>query len=148
MNPDLVQVKIAEGMVFWNHALDCCWAQYERKRFFVLEHPVGASSWQKPRTKELRAAPGVWSCVFDMCCFGMKTPITGQPMRKRTRVLTNSPAIVHALRNQICKPGTHQHRIIEGSEGDVKLSRHAQCWPPALCQALVSAMADEMATGD
>ena len=140
LSPEQVRKIIDEGMVYWNHALDCCWAQYEQHRFFVLEHPMGASSWQMPRTRELMAADGVWSCVFDMCCFGLQTPITGQPMRKRTRILTNSAAIRAALQNRRCKPGTHVHRIIEGSEGGIKLARHAQCWPPALCEALVSAM--------
>ena len=53
---------------------------------------------------------------FDQCQFGLVSLETKTPVKKRTRVMTNSPELLKALDGYFC-PGDHPHQIISGSEG-------------------------------
>ena len=59
-------------------------------------------------------------------------------MRKRTRILTNMPALVRLLRD-VQYDGAHPHQVIQGSEGGCKRSTWAQCYLVGLVNILVKA---------
>lgn len=85
--------------------------------------------------------PGVRAAVFDQCMLGLVSPVDRIPMKKATKVLTNSNLLFEALDGKTCC-GTHQHTVIQGSEGGQKRSQAAQVYPPemvrVICQALRS----------
>ena len=70
--------------------------------------------------------------------------MTKIPLRKKTTFLTN---ILHVYDTFHCKfcdgscngPNT-QHGIIQGSEGGIKRSTHAQEYPPELVKAVVKSI--------
>ena len=75
-----------------------------------------------------------------VCNFGATisaAEVHHSPVRKRTRLLTNSVRVVNAFRNHMCQ-NDHIHQILEGVEGGIKRNLYAQRYPPDLVDALVS----------
>ena len=77
---------------------------------------------------------------FDMCQFGLVSPVSKKPLKKRTKYMTNCPEVFDLLDQRFCD-GSHEHQTIEGSEGGVKISYHAQHYPEpfvlAVCQGVM-----------
>jgi len=142
MNPAEIRRRWSEALILWNFALQLAWFQLQHMGIFVLEHPTGASSWRLPETVALLNQPGVFLVSFHQCRFGLKAPISGQPIRKSTRLLTNSKLIKHRFDRKFCQCST-PHRTIEGSEGPYKLSKYCEVYPPELCEELAKALAIE-----
>ena len=61
-------------------------------------------------------------------------------MIKRTRLMTNSKALVQCFSGLMCDK-THVHCEIKGSEGGIKLSRYAQIYPMEMCERIARAVA-------
>ena len=118
-------------------------AQTGEGRHFHLEQPKEAGSWQE------NALDGVLKHTvlseFDQCRLGLKDPELGMPLKKATRVATNSRRMLAALDGRKCDQG-HEHRPIEGSVrqgkmgGTVKLSRWAERYPPAMATKIARAV--------
>ena len=82
--------------------------------------------------------PGVQTVAFDMCACGMVSPL-GEPIRKRTKLMTNHPGLATEIsKYQCCKK--HKHRAIEGSQLGHSLSKWAQVYPDGLVIVLAKAM--------
>ena len=79
---------------------------------------------------------------FDMCYFGLKSAVTKTPMKKRTKVMTNSQCVFQSLHGKYCR-GDHQHVAIQGSEGGKKRSAAAQEYPKDFCLAVCQALLAE-----
>jgi len=122
------------GMALLEHACMAAQTQIDTNNFFVLEHPVNATSWRQPIVKDLMNQKSVKSVVFDQCCFGAKTKVAGKPVRKRTRLLTNSEVVLSLFKNRICKVG-HIHQHLQGREGGSRRTEWAQIYPAPLCAA-------------
>ena len=104
-------------------------------RFFVFEHPAGASSWEQACVQEVMALPGVQRVLIDMCRFGFVSKGARKPMRKRTYILTNAPPVVKALQGCLCDR-SHEHQVVQGMEGGGRCSVRAQVYPVAFCKVL------------
>ena len=91
--------KWDEGMLFLDHCMQCTKIQINNGNFFAFEHPSRASSWKCDTVQEVRNLPGVLVQDFDQCMLGLTSPVLNMPMRKRTRVMTNSPVL---LGNKFC----------------------------------------------
>ena len=73
-----------------------CELQHRAGRYFVHEHPLGASSWQENCITLLVRKIGARMTNLDQCMFGLTTTTpTGErmPAKKPTRLLSNMPAI-------------------------------------------------------
>ena len=75
MPADKVVALWAQGMLFLEHAMQCCRVQHSRNRYFCFEHPEKASSWKQSAVAEVRELPGVMAIKFDQCMVGLKSPI-------------------------------------------------------------------------
>ena len=126
------------GMVFLKHSMHAAQNQVAGHRFFAFEHPASASSWKQPCVQAVQSLPGVETVVFDQCMLGLKSKVNGIPMRKRTRIMTNSRELIKLLSGKCCDR-THAHECIQGSEGGVKRSVWAQVYPPGLVQIIAEA---------
>lgn len=110
---------------------------------FIHEHPETASSWKRPSVQELIHL-GACKSSFDMCRFGMVSPKTNMPLKKGTTLLSNVSQVQVAFHRKrcVCHPifdiggKMVKHRTIQGSDHGVRLSRHAQKYPPILCRTL------------
>lgn len=138
MTAEQYQSRWDEGMRYLGHAMDCAQEQHRRGRHFAFEHPARASSWKTVVVRRILALPGVGVAQFDQCMLGLKSKVYQLPMRKRTKIMTNSVALERWLGLVKCD-GRHTHQTIQGCEGGVRRSVWAQCYPPGLVKLLVDA---------
>ena len=84
--------------------------QMRKGRYFVFEHPAGASSWNEPCVQRLLKLPGVKVTEADQCHFGVVIPDPNgndKPALKPTRFASNSWLLLEEL-NRRC-PRDHEH---------------------------------------
>ena len=130
---------MTKGMIHLTHAMECCHCQHRARRFFAFEHPYNASSWEQDVVKNVARLPGVETVIFDQCMLGLVSPVRRIPIRKRTKIMTNNHVLAAALRGIKCDR-SHAHQRVEGAEGGVRMSLHAQKYPEALCRIIARAV--------
>ena len=113
--------------------------QLMKSRYFIFEHPYRATSWERDNIAEIMQMEKVAWVEFDQCMLGLCTPIRKHFMKKRTRILTNMPVLIEALRPVQCDK-SHTHASIQGNEGPHKRSRASQKYPPQMCELLAKAV--------
>ena len=99
---------------------------------------VRHASWMQPCVERVQRLPGVMTIVIDQCMVGLRSKVDGVPMRKRTKIMTNSRHLVHLLAGRRCDR-QHEHRVIEGSEGGCSRAKWAQRYPRQFCEIVVLA---------
>lgn len=139
--PDVWAVRLGEATEHIEFSMRAARKQIERKKRFAYEHPWKASSSKLPCVESVRDSPSVMTIDFDMCACGMKSPMN-EPIRKRTRIMTNSTSLVAQLRRRQC-PRNHTHRQIKGSQLGHSLSRWCQVYPEDLANILASCLDDD-----
>ncbi len=140
MARDVFASKWAEGMVYLTHSMDAAWRQFAEGRFFAFEHPARASSWRQRCVMDVAALPGVHTVTFDQCMLGLTSKVSKKPMRKRTKIMTNSLHLVSMLQGKMCDK-CHCHQMIHGTEGGMRRSTWAQIYPPPMVELLAKAAA-------
>ena len=133
MSAAAAQAKRAEGIAHLTFAVDCALTQHLAGRVFLLEHPAAVTSRQ---TRELQDLGSCAGAVFDQCMTGLVSPCSRTPMRKRTKLMSNSKHFAEALRGSMCDQ-SHLHQLIQGSEGGIRLSVWCQCYPAPMVNLLV-----------
>ena len=106
---DVWQDRWEQGMVHLCHAMLCARTQILREAFFAFEHPARASSWEQPVVKHVVAMANVYVVQLDFCMRGLTSKSTSTPVRKRTKVMTNSKMLADALAPFQCDK-QHQHQ--------------------------------------
>lgn len=135
MTKEVAAAKRDEGMIYLRHSMDCAQQQYHHGRFFVFEHPASASSWKTPEVMKIASLPGVRCITIDQCMLGLRSKVSKTLVRKRTKLLTNSPYFVNRFAGCRCDR-SHPHQILRGNEGGMRRSTYAQIYPPGLVDAL------------
>ena len=131
--------RLATAATHINYSMLIAQIQLRDGRYFCFEQPSKATSWALPSVASMESLPGVEKIKFDMCCFGMRSPKNGTPVRKPTTMMTNHPNIKAVLKDKTCK-AKHKHREITGSEGGVSLSNWCQVYPAQLCDAIADSL--------
>ena len=125
-----------EADTLFDFGMYCYKYNVEAGRKAVHEHPESATSWKKSNVSEMKARHDAYLSKFDQCLYGLASPITNLPLRKRTMLLSNLGEIHACFHGNLCD-GEHMHKANEGSEGGHKLSVWAQVYPAKMCHALV-----------
>ena len=136
MTERVYEQRMAIATTYMEHSMMAAAMQCEKGLYFMLEHPQKASSWCLACVDGVRRLPGVMCVDFDMCAVGMVSPL-GSPIRKRTRVMTNSKSLANILRCKQCSRD-HKHRQIKGQELGHSLGKWCQVYPEPLCEILAS----------
>lgn len=132
---------VAERLLLF--AVEIAYFQIRMGRYFLFEHPDTADSWQMAGLQDLCHMPGVSVNRFDQCRFGLRAPGTGEPIRKRTRIVHNIPSMNASFQNVFCQCEV-PHRRIEGSEAGISLSSYCETYPPELCDAFLRGICREI----
>ena len=102
-DPETIRRELDDAKDHLRFTMSICAAQIREHRYFLFEHPDGASSWQMPEVKKIMAIDCVETINLDMCAFGM-TEVgedgVRRPVQKATRVLTNSPEVAMRLKRR------------------------------------------------
>ena len=138
MDRNTWQRRWAQACGYIDHSMACALQQIQLNRFFMYEHPWKASSWELDSVQHVKSQDTVRLVTFDMCAVGMTSP-AGQPVKKRTTIMTNSSYLYDQLVGRQCN-GCHEHRPIEGSERGHSLSKWCQKYPAPLVEILQSAL--------
>ena len=138
--PQIWTIRWNTAVKYMEHCVHCAMIQLNRGKKFMLEHPWRASSWKLPCMQMLLGKEGVVAVTFDMCQVGLRSP-SGMPIKKRTRIVTNSMSLFKKLAPKQCSRD-HVHREIQGSEMGHSLSRWSQHYPDGLVAILASCLAD------
>ena len=112
--------------------------QRRRGRIVIGENPQLSGAWRTPEIEE--AFSGTAQIDFDQCMLGLRHPISGVPMRKRTR-MRGDPVALEYIQKAQCD-GTHEHHPIEGGfrhpDGHwMSVSSWAGGYAKPLCKALL-----------
>lgn len=137
------QARLVNARQLFDFAVDIAHSQLDRKQYFVLEHPDGASSWDEDCLASLYARDGVMLSRFDQCRFGLRCPGSRKPIRKRTKLLHNVPAVHASFGDMFCTC-QEEHRRIEGSESGVPLSSFCETYPPEMVEQLLRSIRTEI----
>ena len=107
-------------------------------RYWLHEHPNGASSWNLKTIAQLLRLPGVTRVRADQCAYGLTASVRGEsrPAMKPTGFLTNSWCVARELTKRC--PGNHKHFSL--MEGRAKL---AEQYPKKLCQAICKGVSEQ-----
>ena len=127
---DEIDEKMSVAVAYVDHAMECAKTQVQHKHYFAFEHPHRSAAWDLESVSEVSSLDGVEIVNFDMCMLGLRS-FNGIPMRKRTRLMTNVPGLVNALRGLYCDKCSHGavHQLIQGSEGGMRRSVWSQQYP-------------------
>ena len=139
---DLVRRELARARIHLDFVVSLYREQLEGGRYFLHEHPDGATSWQEDSIKSLLETPGVGRVTADQCQFGAEVnfgTLRGSPIRKRTGFMSNGEEILNALRSQCTgkegrcsrRRGGH-HALVSG-----KIARSAARYPPGLVKRII-----------
>jgi hypothetical protein len=143
MNEEHWAAKQKEGSVLLKFAVEVAEVQIGDGRYFALEHPRSAKSWQDPIIQKLLKKPDIVRANFDQCMFGAATSVQQSPIRKATSIATNSKSVFEAFDGKMCD-GQHLHQRALGSEGGKARAAAAAVYPQRMCAVLVEAMMQEM----
>ena len=118
-------------------------------RYFLHEHPDGASSWKLPSVEAILQLRGVQRVRGDQCQYGAEVCSgmhRGDPVMKPTGFMTNWPEIAACLsarcegRAGACSRKTGGfHRLCSG-----RIAREAAKYPPGLCRAVLRGIRNQM----
>ena len=99
MKRDSTKVRVREAVAHFAFAVLHCIRHAQRCGIFVLEHPVGASSWSTQLASLLSQCPGTRRVNFDFCMLGVRSKDASgsAPAKKRTGVMTISPVLADTL---------------------------------------------------
>ena len=92
--------------------------QMEGGRYFLHEHPEGATSWKLPEIIKLAAKEGVETTVCDMCAFGMTLEDDEGTalVEKSTKFLTNSPEVCKRISKRCTNRKPNHDPVVESGE--------------------------------
>ena len=143
-DPEVIKKEIEEGRKHLKFCMELYKMQVDGKRFFVHEHPAGATSWETSEMVKMAMMKGVDIITFDMCAFGMvatKDGVEG-PVRKRSKLASNSKEVLKRIErrcpNDVEGEANHVHVVLEGSR-----TKRAQVYPRAFCQSICEGIAAE-----
>ncbi|CAK0901888.1 unnamed protein product [Prorocentrum cordatum] len=151
MDQDKRRKLEADAMTMLNFSMAVAKRQQQKGKAFVFEHPHRATSWQRGSVRECMGLSGVRTYQFDLCRYGLASPIHNIPMKKATTFMTNMPSF-SAFSNVKCNctkqswdvPGFKKtmvkHRRVQDNEGPFKLSKFCQIYPVPLVNEMVRCM--------
>ena len=122
------------GLRCLKFAMEACHAAARSGKQFCFEHPERSRALVLNFVKGLLQYEGAAIVVFDQCMYGLRSP-AGSPVRKRTVFITNSAAVIREFHQRLCD-GSHTHRVCQGYECGIRVSKHCERYPLPLVQAL------------
>jgi hypothetical protein len=139
MHPDRVRAILAKARMHLNFVCSLYEEQIRGGRFFIHEHPAGATSWEEPAVKRILKLPEVRVSRVDACQYGMTGVSEGKehPVKKPTRWMSNMKGVNEVLsktcggKGGLCSDG-RAHVSCTG-----KRAERAAIYPLRLCRAIL-----------
>ena len=135
-------VNVIKAIEHIKFCVSIYWRQMNAGRYWLHEHPWGATSWQIPEMDELLHDPRVQVAYADQCQFGLTSKIRAGsdergPAKKPTGPVRNSWTIAKRLR-RTCQHD-HVHVKLEGGR-----AKAAALYPDELCMDMCSGLKEQI----
>lgn len=136
MPKDVVQERLKKARTHLEFCTKLYAIQIHHGRYFLHEHPAGATSWKEGCVQKIFGKDGVIHVEADQCQYGLMTrDRTGVgPARKTTGFMTNAPCIADNLKRRCPNRNGkihHKHITLQGGR-----TKAAQIYPEELCRAI------------
>ena len=125
----------AMAMAMFQFCIQVAERQLRRAKFFLIEQPDGASSWNTHAASWLSKQLGVLHISFDQYMAGLQVHPDG-PSKKRTAFMLNHVGIAQEMASTQCD-GSHEHVVLEHG-----LPAKAQEWPVVLVNKILEGIVD------
>ena len=125
-------------------AVDVTEEQIRAGRYFLHEHPLGASSWLDPRITALQKTEVVFTVSSPMCCLQAKIETrsgsrdVNKFVYKQTKWVTNSKVLAEALDGRCSNSSGspfHRHIVMDGG-----ITKTASACAPELVNTVLRAL--------
>ena len=129
--------------------LEFCCKLYQRQvdkgLYFLHEHPALATSWDEACMKRLLARSGVERIVADQCQLGQETD-KGEPIKKPTGFLSNSPELLKALHHRCMGRHGQCSRRKGGNHAPCmgQTAKRAAIYHDRMCEAILRGISSQM----
>lgn len=121
------------AMAMFHFSVQVAERQLRRGKYFVLEQPDKATSWNTHAAQWLQKQNDVMLLSFDQCMAGLQVSDEGLS-QKRTSFMLNHEGIAVTMAGVQCDKG-HEHVRLENG-----LPRLAQVWPKGLVKKVIEGM--------
>ena len=141
----------ARATVHMEFVAGLCAEQAAAGRYFLREHPSGASSWGLTAVKALQELPGVTHVNADQCQYGA-TAVSGRrrggPVKTPTGFFKNSLELARALGRQ-CAGGAQSGQCSRPRGGEHvpcigRVAREAAIYPRGRCRGILKGATEQM----
>ena len=133
MDKDSRKKLQTSAMAMFHFSVQVAERQLRRGKYFVLEQPDKASSWNTHAAQWLQKQDDVMLLSFDQCMTGLQVSEEGLS-QKRTSFMLNHEGIAVTMAEVQCDKG-HEHVRLENG-----LPRLAQVWPRGLVKKVIEGM--------
>ncbi len=156
MDPAKLHQAEHEALELLHFSLQVGLIQLAAGRGYIHEHPLTATSWRLSEVLSMTTGtgstfPSFATTTFDQCRFNLRSP-SGRPLKKPTRLMYCNLTGVDSLFSVKCKCAKYdnglklvRHMAIMGNDQGIKLSRHAQHYPPDMVDAFVRLITENVA---
>ena len=128
----------AAELTILDWVVSLCDVQETAGNMFLVENPVGATSWNQPSIQRLRNAPLVFEDMPHLCMLGVKDPRSRRVLKRPVRYLTKSRELLRfVLRKCTSK---HVHGPVKGLASAYRSSSrwHTRAWRHAAIRGVES----------
>ena len=128
----------AAELTILDWVVSLCEVQETAGNIFLVENPVGATSWNQPSIQRLRNAPFVFEDISHLCMFGVKDPRSRRALKRPVRYLTNSRELLRFVVRKC--PSKHVHGPVKGLTNAYRSSSrwHTRAWGQAVIRGVES----------
>ena len=138
-DPVVTKREYVKAMVHLQFVCELYRVQMDSGRYFLHEHPVGASSWKEACIDDLLSDPRVERVTGDQCQYGQQA-YDGSPVKKPTGWMSNGEKILESLSRRCRGRGGQCSRTAGGAHkmcAGGRVTRDAAIYPMRLCKAIL-----------
>ena len=144
-DPKVVQEEWQRAMVHLRFVCKLYAIQVAAGRYFLHEHPTGASSWKELCILDILGLPGVQRVNGDQCQYGQETD-AGNPVKKPTGWMSNAEEVLKMLslrctarQGECSRRQGGKHEACSG-----RTAKKAAIYPFELCRAILQGFRNQL----
>ena len=113
----------APDFTIFEWVVSLCELQEATGNMFLVENPVGASSWNQSAIKRFRSVPISFEGISYLCMFEVKDPRSRRVLKRPVRFLTNSAQLLRF----VVRKSSNKH--VHGPVKRLRIAyRSSSCW--------------------
>lgn len=144
-DPEEVRRERARAMIHLEFVCELYIEQVNARRYFLHEHPAGATSWSEDCISHVLQCKGVDLVTGDRCQYGQEDD-KREPVKKPTKWLSNSQEVLKQLSRRCngregrrSRRAGAVHSVVQGST-----TKRTAIYTPELCRAILRGFRNQL----